>query len=101
MQRITELCTKLRSSQTTKISQLILEAMAITQEEVITIEEDTMVKEDTPTKVDIKSILQQGQDVGYDTKKIISMQIVLIKIELTYNIVILVEWEITLRRTAQ
>ncbi|CAF4353223.1 unnamed protein product, partial [Adineta steineri] len=56
----------------TKISRLILEAIAITQEEVITVEEDTMVEEDTTTKVDIKTILQEGQDVGYATKKIIS-----------------------------
>ena len=67
----------------TKINQLILEIMAITQEEVITVEVDTMDEEDTITKVDIKTILQEGQDVGYVTKKIISMQIVLTKIELT------------------
>ena len=67
----------------TKIGRLILEAMAITQEEVIKVEEDTMVEEDKTTKVDIRTILQEGQDVGYATKKIISVQIVLIKIELT------------------
>ena len=67
----------------TKISRLILEAMAITQEKVITVKANTMVKEDTTTKVDIKTILQKGQDVGYATKKIISVHIVLIKIELT------------------
>ena len=83
MQRITKLFIKLKSSRTTKVSRPILEIMAITQEEVITIEEDTMVKEDTTTKVDIKTIIQEGQDVGYATKKIILVQIVLIKIELT------------------
>lgn len=57
----------------TKISRLILEVMAITQEEVIMVKEDTMVEEDTITKVDIKTILQEGQDVGYVTKKTISM----------------------------
>ena len=57
--------------------------MVITQEEVITVEVDTMVEEDTTTKVDIRTVLQEGQDVGYATKKIISVQIVLIKIEFT------------------
>lgn len=57
--------------------------MAITQEEVITVEADTIVKEDKTTKVDIKTILQEGQDAGYVTKKIISVQIVLTKIELS------------------
>ena len=66
----------------TKISRLILEAMAITQEEVITDEEDTMVEEDTTTKVDIKTILQEGQDAGYVTKRTILVQIALTKIEL-------------------
>ena len=83
MQRITELRTKMRLSQMTIINRLILEAMAITQEEVIMVDEDTMVEEDTTIKVNIKKNLQEGQDVGYGTKKIISMQIVLIKIELT------------------
>ena len=46
--------------------------MATTQEEAIMVEEDTMVKVDTTTKFDIKTILQEGQDVGYVTKKIIS-----------------------------
>ena len=57
--------------------------MAITQEEVITTDEDTMVEEDTTIKINIRIILQEGQDAGYDTKKIIWVQIVLIKIELT------------------
>ena len=73
MQRITELCTKLRSSLTTKISRLILEAMTTTQEQVIMVEEDTMVEVDTITKVDIKTILQEGQDVGYVIKITISV----------------------------
>ena len=55
----------------TKITRLILEAMAITQEEVIMVEEDTMIEEDTTIKVDIRTILQEGQDAGYATKKII------------------------------
>ena len=67
----------------TKISQLILEAMAITQEEVIAVEEDTIVEEDTTIKVDIKTILQECQDARCATKKIILVHIVLIKIELT------------------
>ena len=71
MQKITELCIKLRSSRTTKIRRLILEAMAITQDEIITVEEDTMVEEDTTTKVDIRAILQEGQDVGYVKKRTI------------------------------
>ena len=84
MKRITGLFIKLKSSRTTKISRLILEVMAITQKEVITVKKDTMVEEDTTTKVDINTILvQEGQDVGYVTKKIIPVQIVLTKIELT------------------
>ena len=67
----------------TKINRLILEAVAIAQDKVITIKEDTMVEVDTTMKVDIKKILQEGQDVGYAKNKIISLQIVLIKIELT------------------
>ena len=66
----------------TKIGRLISEVMAITQEEVIMVEEDTMVKEDTITKVDIKKFLQECQDVGYVTKRTISVQIALTKIEL-------------------
>ena len=77
MQRITELCTKQRLFRKTKISRLILEAMDITQEEVIT------VKEDTTIKVDIRIILQEGQDARYATKKIILVQIVLTRRELT------------------
>ena len=69
MQRITDLCTKLRSSLTTKISQLTLEAMATTQEEVIMVEEDKMVEVDTT--VDIRKTIQEGKDVGYATNKII------------------------------
>ena len=57
----------------TKISRLILEAMVITQEEVIMVKEDTMVEVDTTAKVDIRTILQEGKDVGYVTKKIISV----------------------------
>ena len=45
--------------------------MSTAQEEAIMVEEDTMVKVDTTTKFDIKTILQEGQDVGYATKKII------------------------------
>ena len=47
------------------------------------VEEDTMVEVGTTAKVDIRTILQEGKDVGYVTKKIISAQIVLTKIELT------------------
>lgn len=83
MQRITKLCTKLRSSLTTKINRLILEAMAITQEEFIMAKEDTMVEVDTIAKVNIRTILQEGQDAGYFTKKIILAQTILTKIELT------------------
>ena len=55
--------------------------MATTQEEVIMVEEDTIVEVDT--RVDIRTILQEGQDARYATKKIILEHIVLIKIELT------------------
>ena len=82
MQRIAKFFIKLKLSQMTKVSRPILEVMAITQEEVIMVEVDTMVEEDTITKVDIKTILQEGQDVGYVTKRIISVQIALTKIEL-------------------
>lgn len=57
----------------TKISRLILEAMAIIQEDVI------MVEQDTITKFNIKTTLKEGQDAGYVTKNIISVQIVLRK----------------------
>ena len=83
MQRIIELCTKLRSSLKTKISRLILEAMATTREEVIMVEEDTTIKVDTTDKVNIRATLQEGQDVGSITKRIISAQIVLTRIEST------------------
>jgi hypothetical protein len=55
----------------TKISRLTLEEMATTQEEAIMDEEDTMVEVGTINKVDIKTTLQEGQDVGYAIKKII------------------------------
>ena len=56
--------------------------MAITQEEVRMVKADTMVEEDTITKVDIKTILQEGEDDGYVTKRTISVHIALTKIEL-------------------
>ena len=56
--------------------------MAITQEEVIMAEEYTMVEDDTITKVDIKTILQEGQDARYVSKRTISVQISLTKIKL-------------------
>ena len=70
------------SSRTTKVSRPISEVMVITQEVDITVEADIMVEEDTITKVDTKTILQEGQDVGYVIKRTISMQIALTKIEL-------------------
>ena len=66
----------------TKDSRPISEITAIIQYADITVEVDIMVEEDTIIKVDTKTILQEGQDVGYVTKRTISMQIALTKIEL-------------------
>ena len=81
MQRIIELSIKPKSSRTTKHSRPISEVTVIIQEVDITVEANIMVEEDTITKVNTKTILKEGQDVGYVIKITISMQISHIKIE--------------------
>ena len=56
--------------------------MATTQEEVIMVEGGSTVMVDI-TRVAFRTILLEGLDAGYATKRIILLWIVLIKTELT------------------